>query len=74
MLATHVRVAACAGLLSTGLLIASSGGAVALADCVPFLPDDAVAIAVVDPGVGSERRAFSDLTQVRAVLAKRSAA
>ena len=30
--ATHVRVVACAGLLSTGLLIASGGGAVALAD------------------------------------------
>ena len=30
--ASHVRVAACAGLLSAGLLVASTGGAVALAD------------------------------------------
>jgi S-adenosylmethionine hydrolase len=34
-------------------------GAVALADAVPFLPDDAVVVAVVDPGVGSDRRAIA---------------
>jgi S-adenosylmethionine hydrolase len=34
-------------------------GAVALADAVPFLPDDVVVVAVVDPGVGSERRAIA---------------
>jgi S-adenosylmethionine hydrolase len=34
-------------------------GAVALADAVPFLPDDAVVMAVVDPGVGSDRRALA---------------
>ncbi|MBJ7458234.1 MAG: SAM-dependent chlorinase/fluorinase [Thermoleophilaceae bacterium] len=32
-------------------------GAVALADSVSFLPDDAVVVGVVDPGVGSGRRA-----------------
>lgn len=32
------------------------GGAIALADAIPFLPRDAVVLAVVDPGVGSERR------------------
>jgi S-adenosylmethionine hydrolase len=32
------------------------GGAIALADAIPFLPRDAVIVAVVDPGVGSERR------------------
>jgi S-adenosylmethionine hydrolase len=35
------------------------GGAIALADAIPFLPRDAVVIAVVDPGVGSERRAVA---------------
>jgi S-adenosylmethionine hydrolase len=34
-------------------------GAVALADSVPFLPDDAVVVGVVDPGVGSDRRAIA---------------
>lgn len=34
-------------------------GAVALADSAPFLPDDAVVVGVVDPGVGSERRAIA---------------
>ncbi|MGK2877866.1 MAG: SAM hydrolase/SAM-dependent halogenase family protein [Solirubrobacterales bacterium] len=33
-------------------------GALALADSVPFLPDDAVVVGVVDPGVGSDRRAI----------------
>jgi S-adenosyl-L-methionine hydrolase (adenosine-forming) len=32
-------------------------GAIELARAVPYLPDDAVLVAVVDPGVGSERRA-----------------
>jgi hypothetical protein len=35
------------------------GGAIALADSVPFLPRDAVVVAVVDPGVGGERRALA---------------
>jgi S-adenosylmethionine hydrolase len=35
------------------------GGAIALADAIPFLPRDAVVIAVVDPGVGGERRAVA---------------
>jgi hypothetical protein len=34
-------------------------GAVALADAVPFLPSDSVVVAVVDPGVGSDRRALA---------------
>lgn len=34
-------------------------GAVALTDAVAFLPDDAVIVGVVDPGVGSERRAIA---------------
>lgn len=34
-------------------------GAVALADAAPYLPDDAVVVAVVDPGVGGERRAVA---------------
>jgi S-adenosylmethionine hydrolase len=34
-------------------------GAVALADSVPFLPDDAVIVAVVDPGVGTDRHALA---------------
>ncbi len=32
------------------------GGALLLAQCLPFSPDDAIALGVVDPGVGSERR------------------
>ncbi|MGH2905758.1 MAG: SAM hydrolase/SAM-dependent halogenase family protein [Solirubrobacterales bacterium] len=34
-------------------------GAIALADGVPYLPRDAVVVAVVDPGVGGERRAVA---------------
>jgi S-adenosylmethionine hydrolase len=34
-------------------------GAVALADSVAFLPDECVVVAVVDPGVGSDRRAIA---------------
>jgi S-adenosylmethionine hydrolase len=32
------------------------GGALLLAQCLPFSPDDAVGLGVVDPGVGSKRR------------------
>jgi S-adenosyl-L-methionine hydrolase (adenosine-forming) len=31
-------------------------GATLLADCLPWLPDEAVLLAVVDPGVGTQRR------------------
>lgn len=34
-------------------------GAVALADAVPYLPEGTVVVAVVDPGVGSDRRALA---------------
>lgn len=34
-------------------------GAVELARAVPFMPDEAVYVAVVDPGVGSDRRAIA---------------
>jgi S-adenosylmethionine hydrolase len=34
-------------------------GAVALHDAAPFLPADAIVVAVVDPGVGSKRRALA---------------
>lgn len=34
-------------------------GVVALADAVAFLPDDAVVVGVVDPGVGTARRALA---------------
>jgi S-adenosylmethionine hydrolase len=34
-------------------------GAVALFDSVPFLPEDAVVVGVVDPGVGSDRQAIA---------------
>ena len=34
-------------------------GAVALSDAVPFLPARSVVVAVVDPGVGSDRRAIA---------------
>ncbi|MBJ7355114.1 MAG: SAM-dependent chlorinase/fluorinase [Thermoleophilaceae bacterium] len=34
-------------------------GAVALADSVPFLPADAVVVGVVDPAVGTDRRAIA---------------
>lgn len=35
------------------------GGAIALADAVPFLPHRSVVLAIVDPGVGSARRAVA---------------
>lgn len=38
-------------------------GAVALTDAVPFLPAGSVVLAVVDPGVGSERRAIAVMTR-----------
>lgn len=34
-------------------------GAIALADSAPFLPENAVVVAVVDPGVGGHRRAVA---------------
>lgn len=34
-------------------------GAVALAEAIAFMPEDCVVLAVVDPGVGSERRALA---------------
>jgi S-adenosyl-L-methionine hydrolase (adenosine-forming) len=34
-------------------------GALLLADSVPYLPEDAVLLAVVDPGVGTERKAVA---------------
>lgn len=34
-------------------------GAVALADAAPYLPEGTVVVAVVDPGVGSDRRALA---------------
>ena len=34
-------------------------GALALSAALPFLPSDAVVVAVVDPGVGTERRAIA---------------
>lgn len=34
-------------------------GAVVLAGCAPYLPEEAVILAVVDPGVGTERRAVA---------------
>ena len=37
-------------------------GAIRLADCAPWLPADAVAMAVVDPGVGGPRRAVAVAT------------
>lgn len=38
-------------------------GAVALADAAPYMPADCVFVAVVDPGVGSDRRALALETQ-----------
>jgi S-adenosylmethionine hydrolase len=43
-------------------------GAVTLARAVRFMPPDAVYLAVVDPGVGSDRRAAAVRTQADAVL------
>ena len=34
-------------------------GAIELARAVPYMPEDAVYVAVVDPGVGSDRRAVA---------------
>ena len=65
MLATHVRVAACAGLLSTGLLIASSGGAVALAD-----PDSSTSTAHAPQGAHEPNQASSPAASVTDTLSK----
>jgi len=44
------------------------GGALELEAVVPYLPDDTIVVGVVDPGVGSERRAVAiDATRVRFV-------
>jgi hypothetical protein len=43
-------------------------GAIVLSRAVRYLPDDAVFCAVVDPGVGSERRAIAVETAVGALL------
>lgn len=43
------------------------GGAMTLADAVPYAPEDAVFLAVVDPGVGTERRPIA-VAAGRAVL------
>lgn len=44
------------------------GGAIALARSTRFMPDDAVYLAVVDPGVGSERRPIAVETRAGASL------
>jgi S-adenosylmethionine hydrolase len=43
-------------------------GAIALGRATPFMPEDAVYLAVVDPGVGSERRAVAVETRSGAIL------
>jgi len=43
-------------------------GAVALGRAARFMPDDAVYLAVVDPGVGSERRPVAVETRAGALL------
>ena len=43
-------------------------GAMALSRAVAYLPDDAVVVAVVDPGVGSERRAVALSTPAGVLL------
>lgn len=43
-------------------------GAMILSRAIAYLPDDAVVVAVVDPGVGSERRAIAVLTPSGVVL------
>jgi hypothetical protein len=43
-------------------------GAVLLADAVPFLPPDAVALAIVDPGSGTDRKAVAVETSSGMVL------
>ena len=65
MLATHVRVAACAGLLSAGLLIASTGGAVALAD-----PDSSVSTAHAPQGAPESNQVSSPAASVTDTLRK----
>lgn len=44
------------------------GGAIVLARSTRFMPDDAVYLAVVDPGVGSERRPIAVETRAGALL------
>lgn len=44
------------------------GGAITLARSTRFMPDDAVYLAVVDPGVGSERRPIAVETRAGAAL------
>lgn len=44
------------------------GGAIALGRSTRFMPDDAVYLAVVDPGVGSERRPIAVETRAGALL------
>lgn len=44
------------------------GGAIVLARSTRFMPDDVVYLAVVDPGVGSERRPIAVETRAGAVL------
>jgi S-adenosylmethionine hydrolase len=44
------------------------GGAIALGRAARFMPDDAVYLAVVDPGVGSERRPIAVETRAGALL------
>jgi S-adenosyl-L-methionine hydrolase (adenosine-forming) len=43
-------------------------GALVLSRAVPYMPEDAVYCAVVDPGVGSERRAIAVATNAGALL------
>lgn len=43
-------------------------GAVALEDAAPFMPDDCIFVGVVDPGVGSDRRALALETEDGAVF------
>jgi S-adenosylmethionine hydrolase len=43
-------------------------GALILSRAMPYLPDDAVVVAVVDPGVGSERRAIAVRTRAGVIL------
>lgn len=65
MLASRVRVAACAGLLSAGLLVASSGGAVALAD-----PDSTASTAQAPQGARKANQDTSPAAKVTDTLRK----
>ncbi len=65
MLASRVRVAACAGLLSAGLLVASSGGAVALAD-----PDSTASTAHAPQGARESNQDNSPAARVTDTLRK----